>query len=387
MAQPVIVLTVLLDGPLDTFWQRNLEVMLDDIRRPLNHPGEDRAASIPEKVIAVVFDVALAFDLRIKGNHDQPSPDSGVLGTHLGKVIGIEHDGMAGRIGKGIFVLFLRRHIVRGAQLLYDGGVQAGTFLKLGGDQHAFALGLRQLRAHIALAAHGQCICGDIAAIGAEHMSQGIPEGGFAVAAIAIGNDERFHEHFSHGDHSGDLLHIANQLLVAAEEQVQGILPQRFPVFARLHGGHLRNKVIRAVWHRACQTESQVIGALWCVQQEGISVQILGPDQYHGLHLRQNSLDVFGLAVIHGRGLVPDGPHIGQVRLQLIVVHVALGLLLAFPVHQVSSAVLLQNLIGLRCGSGCFLQLHVGQVVHDGMGAGLGFLPDIAVVHDEICRR
>jgi len=45
------------------------------------------------------------------------------------------------------------------------------------------------------------------------------------------------------------------------------------------------------------------------------SVQILGPDQHHWLHLRQNSLDVFGLAVIHGRGLVPDGPHIGHVRL------------------------------------------------------------------------
>ena len=218
-------------------------------------------------------------------------------------------------------------------------------------------------------------------------MGQGVPEGGFAVAAIAIGNNERFHKHLSHGDHSGNLLHIVNQLLVSAEEQVQGILPQRFPVFARLHGGHLRDKVIRAVRHRASQAEPQVIRAFRCIQQEGISVQILGPDQHHWLHLRQNSLDVFGLAVIHGRGLVPDGPHIGQVRLQLIVVHVALGLFLAFLVHEVSSAVLLQNLIGLRCGSGCFLQLHVGQVVHDGMGAGLRFLPDIAVVHDEIrCR-
>ena len=221
----------------------------------------------------------------------------------------------------------------------------------------------------------------------AQHMGQGVPEGGFAVAAIAIGNDERFHKHLSHGDHSGNLLHIVNQLLVTAEEQVQGILPQRFSVFARLHGGHLRDKVIRAVRHRACQTESQVIGALRCVQQEGISVQILGPDQHHWLHLRQNSLDVFGLAVIHGRGLVADGPHIGQVHLQLIIVHVALGLLLAFLVHEVSSAVLLQNLVGLRRSGGRLLQLHIGKIVHDGMGAGLGFLPDVAIVHDEIrCR-
>ena len=127
---------------------------------------------------------------------------------------------MAGRIGKGIFVLFLRRHIVRRAQLLYDGGVQASALLKLGGDQHALALGLSQFRTHIALAAHGQGIGRDIAAVGAKHMGQGVPEGGLTVAAIAIGNDERFHEHLSHGDHSGDLLHIANQLLVAAEEQV-----------------------------------------------------------------------------------------------------------------------------------------------------------------------
>ena len=104
--------------------------------------------------------------------------------------------------------------------MFYDGGVQAGTLLKLGGDQHALALGLSQFRTHIALAAHSQGIGGDVTAIGAEHMGQGVPEGGFAVAAIAIGNDERFHEHLSHGDHSGDLLHIANQLLVAAEEQV-----------------------------------------------------------------------------------------------------------------------------------------------------------------------
>ena len=135
-------------------------------------------------------------------------------------MVGIEHDGMAGRIGKGILILFLRRHIVRGAQLLYDGGVQAGTLLKLGGNQHALTLGLRQLRTHVPLAANGQSIGGNIAAVGAEHMSQGIPESGFTVAAIAIGNDERFHEHLSHGDHSGDLLHIVNQLLVAAEEQV-----------------------------------------------------------------------------------------------------------------------------------------------------------------------
>ena len=57
MAQPVIVLAVLLDGPLDTFRQRNLEIMLNDIRCALNHPGEDRAASIPEQVGGVLDEI------------------------------------------------------------------------------------------------------------------------------------------------------------------------------------------------------------------------------------------------------------------------------------------------------------------------------------------
>ena len=60
MPQPVIVLAVLPAGPLDTFRQRNPEVMPDDILRALNDPGEDRAACVPEQVIAVVFKVVFA---------------------------------------------------------------------------------------------------------------------------------------------------------------------------------------------------------------------------------------------------------------------------------------------------------------------------------------
>lgn len=74
MAQPVVVLAVLFDGSLDTGRQRDFEITFDDIRRAFDDPRQNGTARIPEQVIAVVFDVALAFDLRVEGNHDQPPP-------------------------------------------------------------------------------------------------------------------------------------------------------------------------------------------------------------------------------------------------------------------------------------------------------------------------
>ena len=203
----------------------DFEIMLDNIRRTFNDPGQNGTASVPEKKVAVILDVARAFDLRVERDDDQPPPDARILGTDLGKMIGIKHNCMAGRIGEGVLVLFLRRHIIRGAELFYDGRVQPGAFLQLGSDQHPFSLGFSQFRAHITLAAHGQGVGGNIPAVRAQHMSQGIPEGGFSVSPVAISNDERFHEHFSHSNQTGNLLHVVNQLLVAAEEQLQGIFP------------------------------------------------------------------------------------------------------------------------------------------------------------------
>ena len=99
---------------------------------------------------------------------------------------------MGGHILEGVFVLFLRFNLVRGAQLLNRTGVQPHAFFQFGGDNQALALKLRHLRLHVSLAANGQRVRAHHAAVVAQHTGQRIPEGGFAVSPIAVGNDESF---------------------------------------------------------------------------------------------------------------------------------------------------------------------------------------------------
>ena len=163
-------------------------------------------------------------------------------------MVGIQHQRVGGDIGERRLVLFLRIDLVRGAELLDVGGVQAHPFLQLGGDDHPLALGFRQFRLHVALAAHSQGVCGHIAGVGAKHTGDGVPEGGFSVPALAVGNDQGFNVDLADGGKPHNLLHIANQVGVPLEEGLEGVLPDIHAVPGRVHRRLFRDIVLGVVF-------------------------------------------------------------------------------------------------------------------------------------------
>ena len=163
-------------------------------------------------------------------------------------MVGIQHQRVGGDIGERRLVLFLRIDLVRGAELLDVGCVQAHPFLQLGGDDHPLALGFRQFRLHVALAAHSQGVCGHIAGVGAKHTGDGVPEGGFSVPALAVGNDQGFNVDLADGGKPHDLLYIADQVGVPLEEGPEGVLPDIHAVPGRVHRRLLRDIVLGVVF-------------------------------------------------------------------------------------------------------------------------------------------
>ena len=89
MAQPVIALPVRADGVPHTLGRAQLKSGVDGFLRAFDHPGHDVGTGVLHQIIGVVLDVALALNLRAKGDHDQPPPCAVVAGSHLGQVIGV----------------------------------------------------------------------------------------------------------------------------------------------------------------------------------------------------------------------------------------------------------------------------------------------------------
>ena len=93
--------------------------------------------------------------------------------------------------------------------------------------------------------------------------------------------------------HSDHQLHIVDQLLILAEEKLQGIQPQLLPVFTRCTGCDLRDQVSRIMRLLPGQTFLQVIGGNRRIDQELILVQIIHVDPDHRLRSIPGGNDVF----------------------------------------------------------------------------------------------
>ena len=141
-------------------------------------------------------------------------------------MVRIQHQRVAGLEGKRVFILFLRKHIVRRAELLDGGVVEPCAFLHFRSDQQAFTFDLSHFRFDVSAAADGQGICGYISAVESQHAGDGIPEGGFAVASIAVCDDERLHKNFPDSSKAADHLYIVDKLLILLKNQIQIILPE-----------------------------------------------------------------------------------------------------------------------------------------------------------------
>lgn len=106
------------------------------------------------------------------------------------------------------FVLLFGVYLVCRTELLYNRCVQSHALFQLGGDQQTLALCLRQFRLDVPLAAYRQSIGGNVAAVGTHDTSQHIPEGGFAVPTVTVGNDQCLDIDMTDKRQSGNALHI-----------------------------------------------------------------------------------------------------------------------------------------------------------------------------------
>ena len=182
---------------------------------------------------------------------------------------------MAGHIAEGVLILFLGVDFVGGAELLHIRCVQAHTFLQLGSDDEPLSLGFGQLRFHVPFAAHRQRIGGHIATVGAKHPRDGVPEGGLAVAALAVSNNQGLDVDLANSSKADNLLYIIHELPVTEEEGVERILPDVRPGRGWVHTGLLGDKVCGDMVMCSGQPQPKVIGERRGVQQEFIRIQLL----------------------------------------------------------------------------------------------------------------
>ena len=88
MTEPVVLSLISCNGIGDTLGERKFETQVDCLLRALDHPFHNGFASVFAEVLGVVFNVAVALDLCLERDNNQSAPDTGVLRTHLGQVVG-----------------------------------------------------------------------------------------------------------------------------------------------------------------------------------------------------------------------------------------------------------------------------------------------------------
>ena len=123
MTEPVVLPLIGVNGILHTLREWNFVVDIDDFFRAFDNPCKDALARIGEQVLSVVFNIAVALNLGVERNDNQSTPDTGIGSAYLRQMVGVQNEGMARRKAERVFVLFLRKDIVRGAELLDDGVV------------------------------------------------------------------------------------------------------------------------------------------------------------------------------------------------------------------------------------------------------------------------
>ena len=121
---------------------------------------------------------------------------------------------------KWCFEFLFGKNRVGRAQLLHHAGVQPHALLQFCRKNHPLPLEFCHLRLHVASAIDGQGICGNVAAVTAQNLVDDIPERPLAVSSVTVGNQQGFLIHLSDQTQTAHLLHIVNQTLVTAEEQL-----------------------------------------------------------------------------------------------------------------------------------------------------------------------
>ena len=208
MTEPVIVGTVAFYGVTHHLRERYPEVCLDGFLCPLDDPRYDVRAGVLQEELAVVLFVAASGDPCGERYDDESPPDACIHRTDSRQMVRVQDERMARSERERVLVLLLCEDLICGAELLDQGGVQPHPFLQLSSDQQPFTLCLCQLRLDVPLTADRQGVRGDVAAVAAEDPGEDVPEGGFAVSAITVGDDQRLDVNVPDHGETDDLLHI-----------------------------------------------------------------------------------------------------------------------------------------------------------------------------------
>ena len=251
-----------------------MEVLCDDFLCAVDDPCENGLAAIFIQPVGVVLDVTLALNEGIERDDQQPAPCAGVVSSHLREMVGVQHQSVAWNEMEWVFVLLLSLNLIGAAKLLDNGGVQTSAFLQFGSNQQTLSVGLGQFRLHIAAASDRECISGDIAAVAAKHTGDDIPEGGFTIPALAVGDDECLHIHLADCGKTDHSLYIFRQLGITAEDGIQRRQPFLHALIAWGNGRDLGDVITGLMFLLSVLSLAKVVGAIRCVQQKPIGIQL-----------------------------------------------------------------------------------------------------------------
>ena len=254
---------------------------INDLFCPFDYPRKNAFSGIVVKIVSEIFNVVFAFDFGIERNDDQPAPDTVVRGRDSRQVVGIQNERVTRGKAERIFVFLLGKNVIGGAELFDRGVIEPCTLLHFCRNQKPFALGFCHFRLDIPSAANGQGVSGDVSAVKPQNLSNGVPKGGFSVAAAAVCDDECLQEYLADGGKTAYHLHIVNEFPVVAENKVQTVLPYLCAFSAGGDGGHLGNEVLRAVFSCAVRSEAQIVGCRRGTEKKRIAVQVARTDFQH----------------------------------------------------------------------------------------------------------
>lgn len=87
--------------------------------------------------------------------------------------------------------------------------------------------------ANVSAASDSERICRNVIGVKTKHSGNSIPEGGFAVAAITIGDDKCFYVNLADGSQTTNHLNIIDEFMIAMEDKVKAVQPDLLALIIR----------------------------------------------------------------------------------------------------------------------------------------------------------
>ena len=295
LSQPIVVLPVFLYRFPHGFRFLNLELLPDGSFRAFNDPLQNGRPGLFEQVVRIVLDVVFPGNPGVEGNDNQPPPGAVIVGGHFRQVVGVKDQCVGGDEMEGSLEFLLRFDGVHRTDLLHHPRIEPLAFFQFGSDDQPLPFQFCNFRFYVSPAVHGHGLGGNLAGIQPQHPGDGVPEGRFPVGPAAIGDNHLFGIDSAHCGHPHDLLHVPDQLLVLAEEQVQAFLPHVSSLGSGRAGGDFGDHVIRVMGPFSLHPFGKVVGGFRGVQKFRIIVQL---GNIQGQHGGSGILDIENVLVV-----------------------------------------------------------------------------------------